>query len=171
MGLWVIQSLRRELKEAYSYPELADLAREAEKTAPRDWCIDLNLGRFFAPESMIAEIEDEYLKTGKKVPQGPGELAFAVYTSLANCYKTAIIDLENITGKTYRTISIIGGGSRDAYLNSLTARYTGKTVYAGPTEATAAGNILLQMKAAQDPAVESGFSDLVESSFNIEEYR
>jgi rhamnulokinase len=96
-------------------------------------------------------------------------LAFSVYTSLAQCYKTAIDDLEKITGIKYPSISIIGGGSKDQYLNTLTAKYTGKTVFAGPAEATATGNILLQMQAAGDPAVQDGFEKLVERSFDIKE--
>ena len=170
MGLWVIQSVRHELGDAYSFAELETFAREAGKSAPSGWTIDLNLPRFFAPKSMITEIKAEYQRLGKKIPESPGELAFCVYTSLATCYKTAISDLEKITGKEYPAISVIGGGSKDAYLNTLTAEYTGKTVYAGPTEATAAGNILLQMKAAGAPAVKNGFSELVKSSFNIKEF-
>ena len=170
MGLWVIQSVRHELNDAYSFAELENMAREAEKTAPKDWTIDINLPQFLAPESMIAEIKNEYLRLGKKVPESPAELAFSVYTSLAQCYKTAIDDLEKITGKKYPSISIIGGGSKDAYLNTLTAKYTGKTVFAGPAEATAVGNILLQMQAAGDPAVKDGFDALVERSFDIREF-
>ena len=162
--------MRHELGDAYSFAELETMAREEEKNAPGDWAIDLNLPRFFAPQSMISEIKDEYKSRGKKIPESPEELAFAVYTSLAQCYKTAILDLEKITGKKYPSISIIGGGSKDAYLNTLTAGYTGKTVYAGPAEATAAGNILLQMQAAGDPAVKNGFAELVKSSFDIREY-
>jgi len=171
MGLWVIQSVRHELNDAYSFAELESMARETEKTAPEDWAIDINLPRFLAPESMITEIKSEYSRLGKKVPETPAELAFSVYTSLANCYKTAIDDLEKITGKKYPSISIIGGGSKDAYLNTLTAKYTGKTVFAGPAEATAVGNILLQLQAAGDPAVKGGFEKLVEKSFNIEEFK
>ena len=171
MGLWVLQSLRRELNNAYTFAELESMARDEENIVPAEWHINLNLPRFFAPESMIAEIKDEYRVLGKKVPANPAELAFAVYTSLANCYKTAIQDLENVSGRTYPAISIIGGGSKDAYLNTLTARYTGKTVYAGPSEATSTGNILLQMQAAGDPAVKNGFSELVKASFELKEYK
>ena len=170
MGLWVIQSVRRDLEEEYSFAELEAMARDAEKTAPEDWTIDLNHSRFFSPVNMIAEIKDEYLKIGKKIPESVGELAFSVYTSLAKCYKNAIIDLEKITGINYPAISIIGGGSKDSYLNTLTAKYTGKTVFAGPTEATAIGNILLQMQAAGDPAVKNGFTDLVERSFDVTKF-
>jgi rhamnulokinase len=171
MGLWVIQSVRHELNDKYSFAELESMARETEKTAAPGWVIDVNLPRFFAPVSMITEIKDEYRRMGQKVPETPGELAYCVYTSLATCYKTAIEDLEKITGKKYPSISIIGGGSKDGYLNALTAEYTGKPVYAGPAEATAIGNILLQMRQAGDPAVKDGFVDLVKKSFDIKEVK
>jgi rhamnulokinase len=175
MGLWIIQSVRHELNDTYSFAELETMARETAKTAPldrgRDWTVDVNLPQFFAPASMIEAIKAEYKRTGQKVPETPGELAYCVYTSLAKCYKTAIDDLEKITGRTYPAISIIGGGSKDGYLNALTAEYTGKPVFAGPTEATAIGNILLQMKQAGDPAVKDGFLDLVRNSFDIKEVK
>jgi rhamnulokinase len=169
MGLWVLQSIRHELDDAHSFMELESMAREAAKTAPKNWIIDLNLPQFLAPKSMIGEIKKEYSRLGKRAPESPAELAYSVYTSLAQCYKTAIDDLEKITGKKYPSISIIGGGSKDQYLNTLTAEYTGKTVFAGPSEATAIGNILLQMQAAGDPAVKGGFERLVERSFDIKE--
>jgi rhamnulokinase len=171
MGLLVIQSVKRELGDKYSFAELENMARETEKKAGPGWTVDVNKTRFFSPTSMINEIKDEYKATGQKIPESPGELAYCVYTSLAQCYKTAILDLEHITGKHYPSISIIGGGSKDNYLNSLTAKYTGKSVYAGPTEATATGNILLQMKIMGNPAVSSGFTELVRNSFEIKEIK
>jgi rhamnulokinase len=170
MGLWVLQSVRHELNNAHSFMELEFMAKDVAKTVPKNWNIDLNLPQFLAPKNMIGEIKKEYLRLGKKAPESPAELAFSVYTSLAQCYKTAIDDLEKITGRKYPAISIIGGGSKDSYLNTLTAEYTGKTVFAGPSEATAVGNILLQMQAAGDPAVEGGFEKLVERSFNIAKF-
>jgi rhamnulokinase len=167
MGLWIIQSVRHELQDKYSFAELEAMARETEKIAKPDWAVDVNLPQFFAPPSMIAALKAEYQRTGQKVPETPGELAYCIYTSLARCYKVAIEDLEQITGKKYPSISIIGGGSKDGYLNALTAEYTGKPVNAGPTEATAIGNMLLQMKQANDPAVKDGFVDLVKNSFDI----
>jgi rhamnulokinase len=169
MGLWVIQQVRHELNDKFSFAELENMARETAKTAEPGWQIDVNLPEFFSPPSMIEAVKAEYQRGGQKIPQSPGELAYCVYTSLANCYKNAIEALEKITGKKYQSISIIGGGSKDNYLNALTAEYTGKTVYAGPSEATAVGNILLQMKQAGDPAVEKGFSELVRQSFDIKE--
>jgi len=186
MGLWVIQSVRHELNDKYSFAELESMAREVSQhrseqlrsADPRgganvdnDWTIDVNLLRFYNPSSMISEIKDEYKCTGQRVPETPGELAYCVYTSLAKCYRIAITDLEKITGKKYSSISIIGGGSKDNYLNTLAAEYTGKTVYSGPTEATATGNILLQMKQMGNPAVKNGFTELVKNSFDIREIK
>jgi rhamnulokinase len=170
MGLWVIQQVRHELGDTHSFAELESLARETAKYAEKEWQIDVNTNKFLNPPSMIEAVQAEYRRAGRKVPQSPGELAYCVYTSLAKCYKDAIADLEKITGAPYSSISIIGGGSKDGYLNALTADYTGKTVYAGPSEATAAGNILLQMKQAGDPAVEKGFPELVKRSFDIKKF-
>jgi rhamnulokinase len=175
MGLWIIQSVRHELNDVYSFAKLEILAKDTARVRAanrdcRDWTVDVNLPQFFAPPSMIGAIKAEYRRTGQKVPDTPGELAYCVYTSLARCYKTAIDDLEKITGKQYPAVSIIGGGGKDDYLNALTAEYTGKLVFAGPTEATAIGNILLQMQQAGDAAVQNGFPQLVRNSFDVKEF-
>ncbi|MDR2746225.1 MAG: rhamnulokinase [Treponema sp.] len=158
MGLWVLQQTRHELGDAYSFAELESLAREAEGRNPGIRPIDINLPRFLNPPSMINEIKDEY---GAMLPEDPGSLAYCIYLSLASSYKKAVDDLEAITGKKYPVISIIGGGSKDAYLNSLTARYTGKEIHAGPSEATALGNILLQMRYAGEGRPRNGFADTI----------
>jgi rhamnulokinase len=145
MGLWVLQQTRHELGDAYSFAELESLAREAERKNPDIRPVDINLQRFLSPPSMIDAIKDEY---GPGPPEDPGGLAYCIYRSLASSYKKAAVDLEDITGKQYPAISIIGGGSKDGYLNGLTARYTGKEIHGGPSEATAMGNILLQMRYA-----------------------
>jgi rhamnulokinase len=160
MGLWVLQRIRSELAGSYSFADLESLAGEAEP-GNEGWFIDINLPGFLNPPSMIEAVRDECKRTGQKIPETPGELALCVYLSLARTYKNAINNLEQITGKTYPSISIIGGGSRDRRLNRLTARYTGKPVTAGPAEATAVGNLLLQMLYAEEPAVGKGFSELV----------
>ncbi|MDR0655042.1 MAG: rhamnulokinase [Treponema sp.] len=160
MGLWVLQRIRDELAGSYSFADLESLAREAEP-GTGDWFIDINLPLFLNPPSMIGAVRNECKRTGQKIPETPGELALCIYLSLARSYKNAIDNLEQITGKTYPSVSIIGGGSKDGYLNSLTARYTGKPVIAGPAEATAIGNLLLQMRYAGEPAVNKGFAELV----------
>jgi rhamnulokinase len=158
MGLWVLQQARHELGGAYSFAELESMAREAEGKNAALRPIDINLPRFLSPASMIGEIRDEYRG---RAPESPGGLAYCIYLSLASSYKKAVDDLEAITGKKYPAISIIGGGSKDAYLNGLTARYTGKEIHAGPPEATAIGNILLQMRYAGEAKPRKGFAGTV----------
>ena len=84
-------------------------------------------------------------RTGQAVPQTPGEVSAVIYNSLAKCYAKTIDEIEAITGKSYDTIYVVGGGSNAVYLNQLTAKYTGRKVSAGPGEATAIGNIMVQM--------------------------
>lgn len=106
--------------------------------------ISIHLGSF-APDSMIEAIRAYCKETGQTIPITPGELATVVYQSLAESYAKTISQLEEIVGKKYRVIHIVGGGSNADYLNQLTADATGKTVYAGPSEATAIGNLMAQM--------------------------
>jgi rhamnulokinase len=157
MGLWMLQQTRHELGDAHSFAELESLARQAAARHGDIPPIDVNLPRFLSPDSMIGEIRDEY--RGLWTPESPGELAYCIYKSLAASYKQAVEDLEAITGTGYPAISIIGGGSKDGYLNELTARSTGKEIHTGPSEATAMGNILLQMKHAGLERPRRGFAD------------
>ena len=141
MGLWIIQSIKRELSDKYSFGELCDMAMASDYTGK----IDVNDDLFLAPESMIDAIRTYLTEHGAKAPASLGDTLRCVYHSLAQSYGETVRELEKVTGNTYDKIHIIGGGSQDAYLNALTAEYTGKTVYAGPTEATAIGNIIQQM--------------------------
>lgn len=142
MGLWMIQSVRHELKDAYSFAELCELAEECKAFPSR---VDVNDNCFLAPENMIKAIRDACQKQGEQVPETIGEIAAVIYQSLAECYGRTVRELEQNTQKSYQGIHIIGGGSNAAYLNQLTADATGKTVYAGPGEATAIGNMMAQM--------------------------
>ena len=147
MGLWMIQSVRNELNKAYSFAQLCAMAEKVKDFPSR---VDVDEHRFFAPDSMIEEIRNACRESGQPVPETPGELATVVYQSLADCYKKSLRNLEAMTGKTYPAVNIVGGGANADYLNQLTANATGKTVYAGPTEATAIGNIVCQMLACGD---------------------
>lgn len=146
MGLWMIQSVRNELKDAdrtYSFAELCTAAEEAKTDA----LVDVGDDRFLVPDSMIKEVQETVREQGKTAPETPGELARVIYRSLASCYGSAVRELEHITGKSYETLHIVGGGSNAEYLNRLTAEATGKRVLAGPAEATAIGNLGAQMLA------------------------
>lgn len=143
MGLWMIQSVRRELDKKYSFGELCDMAMEAQIGS----LVDVNDNRFLAPDSMIEAIKDLCAETHQQIPKTVGEIARVIYQSLAHSYGETIRELEEVTGRTCDRLHIVGGGSKDDYLNILTAELTGKEVYAGPIEATALGNLLAQMLA------------------------
>lgn len=149
MGLWMIQSVRHEYEDRYSFAELCTLAEEAKNFPSR---VDVNDDCFFAPDSMIGAIRAYCEKTGQKVPETVGEVATVVYQSLADSYGQTVREIEAITGKEYEAINIVGGGANADYLSILTANSTGKPVYAGPTEATAIGNLTSQMLKAGEYA-------------------
>ncbi len=138
MGLWIIQSIRRELEGKYSFAELCDMATAVGDTEYR---INVNDSCFLAPTSMMDSI-----KAYCNAPQmSLGEMLCCVYHSLAECYAKTIREIAEISGKAPEALHIIGGGSKDDYLNSLTAKALNIPVYTGPTEATAIGNLLCQM--------------------------
>lgn len=142
MGLWMIQSVRRDYDKQYSFAELCEMASQKKDFVSR---VDVDDQSFFAPDNMIEAIKEYCAKTGQTVPETPGEVATVVYASLAECYGRTVQQIEAITGKSYEAINIVGGGANADYLSQLTANATKKTVYAGPTEATAIGNLVAQM--------------------------
>ena len=142
MGLWMIQSVRHEYDDKYSFAELCKMAETMKEFPSR---VDVNDNAFFSPDSMIGAIQAYCEKSGQPVPHTPGEVAAVVYQSLADSYGQTVQEIEAITGKNYEVINIVGGGANADYLSQLTANSTGKPVYAGPTEATAIGNLAAQM--------------------------
>ncbi len=141
-GMWIIQSLRSELCPDMSWD---DMVNEAKASSYRE-VFDVNDDAFSAPKSMSEAIKDYLVSHGKPAPVSRGDLFNAAYNSLAYGYKVAIADLEANTGKTCTELYIVGGGAKNAYLNSLTEQYTGKKVVALPIEATAIGNMMIQIK-------------------------
>lgn len=141
MGLWMIQSVKKEFEEDMSFAEICERASKENIAS----IVDCNDDCFFAPQSMIKAVQDFCTNTNQQVPQTVGEISAVVYNSLAYCYGETVKEIEAITGNTYDTIYVVGGGANAGYLNELTAKYTGKKVSAGPTEATAIGNIAVQM--------------------------
>ncbi len=141
MGLWMIQSVRKEIGNGASFAEICENASK-EKIAS---IVDCNDSSFLSPDSMVEAVKDFCKKTGQQVPQTLPEISAVIYNSLAKCYAKTLEEIENLTGKTYKRIHIIGGGSNADYLNKLTAEYTGREVLPGPSEATAIGNLICQM--------------------------
>lgn len=170
MGLWMIQSVKKELSEKgedYSFAQLCQMASKESISS----LVDCNDSVFLAPDSMIQAVREYCSRKEQQVPNTPGEISAVIYNSLAACYEKTVKELESITGKTYSAIHVVGGGSHAEYLNQLTADATGKTVYAGPGEATAIGNLLAQMLSSHE------FNDLkqaregVYQSFAVKEYK
>ena len=142
MGLWMLQCIRREAGEEITYPRLIQAAREQGDFPAR---VDVNHGCFLAPEHMGKAVVDYCRKTGQPVPETLGQLLSCVYHSLAESYAQGVEELSRLTGRKYLAINVVGGGSRDGYLNQLTADASGLPVYAGPVEGTALGNLMVQM--------------------------
>jgi rhamnulokinase len=142
MGLWMVQSVRNELGGKCSFAELEKMAREAASFPAR---LNVNDPAFLSPASMIDAVKDAVRQSGQQVPESPGEIIQCLYASLAASYREAVLNMEKITGRSFSAINLVGGGSKDEYLNRLTAQVTGLPVYTGPVEATVIGNIIVQM--------------------------
>ena len=172
MGLWMIQSVRRELGEHApngtrpAFPELIAAAKEA---SGYPGLVNADDDRFLAPNSMIGEITAACAEAGYPAPATTGEVMQAIYNSLADDYRRAIAALQSLTGKTYESVNIVGGGSQDGYLNQMAANVTGLSVYAGPTEGTALGNLMVQFIAAGEYADLQAARDAIKQSFTIQE--
>ncbi len=166
MGLWMIQSVKKELHDKFSFDDLCEAAAKSTIASTVD-CQD---DRFLKPDSMMKEVVEACRESGQEVPQNPGDAAAVIYNSLARCYAETAALLEELTGKKFGAINIVGGGSGDPYLNRLTAIYSGRDVLAGPKEATALGNLIVQFITLGQ------FEDLFEArkcvarSFEIKKY-
>jgi len=184
MGLWMIQSIRREINgtsyvagkgsarsesaKKVSYAELEQAARSAHHF---ESVVDVNDDAFLSPDSMVAAVKAYCRKTGQAVPSSIAELMQCVYRSLANCYAKTIKELSALTGKRYTGINIVGGGSKDAYLNELTAKATGLPVFAGPAESAALGNLIVQMIAGGDYPDLDAARSAIKNSFQMKEVK
>ncbi len=166
MGLWMLQSVKKEWDNKYSFDDICNAAMQADISS----IIDCQNDMFLSPDSMIEAVKTACAESGQQVPQTVGEIAAVIYNSLAVCYKNACEEIETLTGVKYDTIHIVGGGSKDEYLNTLTAKYTGKKVIAGPSEATALGNLAVQMIANGDIENLKAVRETIANSFALKEF-
>lgn len=141
-GMWTVQEIARMLDYRYTFAEMAEQAYQVE---PFLQYVNLNDDRFINPNNMITEIQDYCRESGQIVPETVGELVMCVYSNLALAYAHEWTILENLIGHKLDVLHIVGGGSNVKLLNQLTADVIGKPVIAGPGEATAFGNIMVQM--------------------------
>ena len=149
IGLWLIQESRRawcKQGREYSYAELERLALEA---APLRCFIDPDAPEFAPPGDIPKRVQEFCEKTGQYVPVTPGEVMRCIYESLALKYRYAMEQLQEMTGKDFCALHILGGGTKDRLLCQMTANSCQIPVIAGPVEATALGNIVMQLIALQ----------------------
>ncbi len=167
-GMWLIEECRRAWAlagENYSYADLTAMAESA-----RPFRAVIHPDRFSEPGRMPERIAAFCHDTGQAAPDGPGEMERSILESLALRYRQVLEDLDRLLGGRIATIHIVGGGSKNGLLNQFVADCTGRTVVAGPTEATAAGNVLIQ---AIGSGLLSGLEEaraLVRASFPVETY-
>ena len=143
MGLWMIQELRKEIDPNMSFESII---LEANKYFDYEQVFDVNDPSLLAPKSMKKAIIALLAKQGN-APTTNGQIFYSVYHSLAKSYAKAVLEIESITQKTFKSINIVGGGSQNTLLNALTKAYTKKELILGPIEATALGNIKTQILA------------------------
>lgn len=160
MGMWIFQNIRKDINYELSYDEMMKLAMNSTFKTP----IDLNNSLFTKPNNMVEAIR-KYLN----IPDLPlSDILSSCYHSLAISYKKAIDEIENITHKRIKKIYIVGGGSRDNYLNQLTANYTKKQVLIGVQEGTAVGNLISQIIADKNINLEQA-RQIVKNTFITKE--
>lgn len=138
MGMWLVNELKKDLCPDTSFPEIVKMAEESTC----DVLVDANAQAFMAPKSMKAAFDEA---TGGKL-QSVGDYFRCAYRSLAVCYRDALNNLEANTGTKYDSLYIVGGGAKNRFLNRLTEEATGKKVIALPIEATALGNLKVQLE-------------------------
>lgn len=158
MGMWLFQNIRRNLNKSMTYDEMMELAKSSNSYK----YFDVNDSTLVAPKNMIDAI-------GKLIGSDDlGLILNSAYHSLAKSYSEAVTEIEAVTGKRFNAIHIVGGGCQDKYLNALTRDYTGKSVTAGPIEATATGNIISQIISDKKISLATA-RKIVKKSFDIKE--
>jgi rhamnulokinase/L-fuculokinase len=170
MGLWLIQESRRQWRregKEYSFAELESLAKEAK---PFQCFIDPDDPTFVAPGDLPARVREFCKKTGQYVPETVGEIMRCIYESLALKYRYTAEVIGKLTGIKPRVIHVVGGGTKDTFLSQMTADACKIPVCAGPEEATAIGNLLVQLMAAGEAKDLSEARAIVAASFATKHY-
>jgi len=166
--LWMLQGCRHSWTaqgQSYEYRELIEAAARATS-----FChlVDPDDGSFLRPQDMLTAIDTFCTRTGQPVPREPGAYVRVVLESLAFKYRLVLRNLEQLSRTQIRQIRIIGGGSKNRLLNQLTADATGRRVLAGPAEATALGNVAIQILATGGAASLQEVRAMVDRSFPTE---
>lgn len=170
-GLWLVQECRRAYARMGSERGYDELTRLAGDAAPMAALVDPDHPSLLAPADMPAAIRQLCEQTGQTPPEGIGAMIRCCLDSLALKYRVTLDIMERITGRSIHTLHIVGGGSQNRLLNQLAADATGRVVHAGPVEATAIGNVLLQARSRGRLGSLSELRSVVRASFPIETYQ
>jgi rhamnulokinase len=169
-GMWVLEECRREWEEQgtrYAHDTLFRAAADAESAGT---VVDLNAPEFATRSDMVRKLADACAARGVELPATHGGITRLILESLAASHAAALDELETVTGTHVDDVHIVGGGSRNALLNQLTADRTGRRVLAGPEEATVLGNLLVQARALGDLPAGVSVRDVARRSSQITEY-
>jgi rhamnulokinase len=169
-GLFLLQECRRAWTDAgkqYSYEEITKLALEAESLRS---LINPNAPQLSKPDNMLLKIQEACKASGEPIPETPGQIARCILESLALTYRREFENLRHLTGRNLTKLHIVGGGSQSKLLNQASADAIGCTVIAGPVEATAIGNLLVQAIAMKDIASMAELRRIVRDSFPVTTY-
>lgn len=169
MGMWILQCCKRQWdrEQKLSWGDIVGLVAHAPAFSA---FIDVNKRVFFNGENMSEKIQKYCAETGQYVPQTKGEIARTVYESLAMSYRETFIGLEQLKGKRIDVLHIIGGGSNNLLLNQMTSDAICRPVIAGPSEATAIGNLMVQVKASGEVSDMDQMRQVIRDSFDVESY-
>ncbi|HEX9923641.1 MAG TPA: rhamnulokinase family protein [Anaerolineae bacterium] len=171
MGLWLVQESRRTWAQQGDELSYDDLTRLASAAPPFSALVEPDDSTFLAPGDMPARLRDFCMRTGQPPPETQGAFVRCALESLALKYRWVVEKLEALTGRSITVIHIVGGGTKNRLLNQFTADATGRPVVTGPVEATAIGNILMQMLAVGQISSLSEGRELVRRSFSVETYQ
>ena len=170
-GLWLVQECRRDFAKQGREMDYATLTKLSEQAKPLVTLLDPFLSSWNAPGDMTSRISAYASSTKQQVPSSDGAFVRACLESLALAYREVLASLEVLTNETCRTLHILGGGGQNRLLNQMAADATGCTVVAGPVEATAVGNLLVQAAGMGRIDGLDGIRTVVRDSFPIETFQ
>lgn len=169
-GMWVLEECIREWAEATERPAWETLLEEAAAVPPAPGVLDLDAPEFTLRGDMLGRLRNGCHAAGISPPPSRGALVRLVLESLAESYRRTLAELEAITDSSVETVHVVGGGARNSLLNQLTADACGRRVVAGPEEATALGNLLVQARAMGDFPAGETVRDVARRSSTLFEY-
>jgi rhamnulokinase len=164
-GLWLLERCRKDWRSEDRAVEYQELLAQAAAEPPLQHLVNPDDGSFVLPQHMPQAIAAFCAKSGQSEPLGPGQVTRTILESLALKYRQVLESLESLVGTKFQEIRIVGGGSRIDLLNQFTADATGRSVLAGPVEATALGNLAMQMVATGAVASLGEARDVISASF------